>query len=333
MHLPRYLQIRPRAQQPAAQRLCQCRQSSGALNAQWRVADANLDRSEFRLGPHVPVQVLDAGRDAAGLQHAEIADELRPVGEWRALPAERKGRDGVETGRLEKGIDTVNEWRRRRESDEYRHVHAERLRQPDRIVGRSAADVDVLAEDSELLGEVAVALVQRVKALAAADAPFRPAVEGMRATATDGNVVARTMDPQDLAQAREIGGDSSCACPWQGADFDHALGNLQLDVAEASVVVEAGQQVSRATGQVKVAQGQQLQFQFDAQRQRFAVPEFPQTLAHPIPPLPVSLPAVSPDLRSAMRHSAGPASSMRAAAKSDRASAERPISGYRPAIS
>ena len=36
---------------------------------------------------------------------------------------------------------------------------AERLRQPDRIVGRSAADVDVLAEDSELLGEVAVAPV------------------------------------------------------------------------------------------------------------------------------------------------------------------------------
>jgi hypothetical protein len=193
--------------------------------------------------------------------------------------------------------------------------------------------VDVLTEDSELLGEVAVALVQRVKALAAADAPFRPAVEGMSATATDGNVVARTMYPQNLAQALEIGGDSSCACPWQGADFDHALGDLQLDVAEASVVVEAGQQVGRATGQVKVAPGQQLQFQFNAQRQRFAVPEFPQRLAHPIPPLPVSLPAVSPDLRSAMRHSAGPASSIRAAAKSDRASAERPISGYRPAIS
>jgi hypothetical protein len=149
--------------------------------------------------------------------------------------------------------------------------------------------VDVLAEDSELLGEVAVALVQRVKALAGADAPFRPAVEGMRATATDGNVVARTMYPQDLAQAREIGGDPLCACLWQGADFDHALGNLQLDFAETSVVVEAGQQVGRATGQVKVTPGQQLQFQFDAQRQRFAMPEFPQRLAHPIPPLPFSL--------------------------------------------
>jgi hypothetical protein len=42
-------------------------------------------------------------------------------------------------------------------------MDAERLGQPDRIVGRGAADVDVLAEDGELLGEVAVALVQASK--------------------------------------------------------------------------------------------------------------------------------------------------------------------------
>jgi hypothetical protein len=100
--------------------------------------------------------------------------------------------------------------------------------------------VDVLAEDGELLGQVAVALVDRVEAVARADAPIRPAVEGMRAAAADGDVVARALVDEDLAQPGEVGGD--VVDGGRGCVLTSIMLSVisSLIVAEAAVVLEAG---------------------------------------------------------------------------------------------
>ena len=86
------------AQQPAAERLRQRGQRAGLFNCQRGIADADFNGAEFGFRPDIPVKVLDAAGNAAGLQKAEMPDKFGPVGQWRTLAAERKGRDGVEPG-------------------------------------------------------------------------------------------------------------------------------------------------------------------------------------------------------------------------------------------
>ena len=109
-------------------------------------------------------------------------------------------------------------------------------------------DVDVLAEDGELLGQVAVALVQGIEALAGADAPVRPAMEGVGAAAADGDVVPASLGAQDVAQAGQVAGDAVHAALGQGADLDHALGDFELDVALAAIGYQAAQQIGGGAG-------------------------------------------------------------------------------------
>jgi hypothetical protein len=204
-------------------------------------------------------------------QHREIAQEVVPVGERWALPAEWKSRDGVETGRLEKGIDAVDEGRRRRERDERRHMRAERLGEPDRVVGAGAADVNVLAKDRELLGQVAITLVDLIEAITRTNPPLRPAVEGMRAAAADGDMVARALTDAALAEADQIGSNAIDECPRQGADLDHAFGNFKLDLTKAAIVVHAAEKIRRSARQIKIAHGNQLQLKLDPQGQWLAL--------------------------------------------------------------
>ena len=125
--------------------------------------------------------------------------------------------------------------------------------------------MDVLAENGELLGQVAIALVQAVKAVAGADAPLRPMVEGVGAAAADADVVARAVAVQRIAQAGQVGGNAIDAGLRLGADLDHALGDFQLDFTEAPVVVHAAEQVGGAAGQVVIAPRDELEFELDAQ--------------------------------------------------------------------
>jgi hypothetical protein len=74
--------------------------------------------------------------------------------------------------------------------------------------------VDVLAEDGELLGQIAVALIDRVEAVARADAPLRPGVEGVRAAAADRDVVARALVDSVLRKpSRSAAMSSTVAAP------------------------------------------------------------------------------------------------------------------------
>src|SRR5574343_1748994 len=99
-------------------------------------------------------------------------------------------------------------------------MHPKRLGQPDCVVGRSTADVHMLAENSELLGEIAVAVINAVKALAGADTAFRPVMEGVRAAAGKADVVVAAMALQHIDQASQVAGEGADAVARQGADLD-----------------------------------------------------------------------------------------------------------------
>ena len=193
--------------------------------------------------------------------------------------------------------------------------------------------MDVLAENGELLGQVAVATVGLVIALARTDPAVGPMVVRVRTAAAHRDVVPRAPFEQDGAQALQVEVDAVHVRPRQGADLDHALGDLEFDFTETLVVVEVVQQIRGGTRQVVIAQRQELEFQFDAQAEGRTGFEFGQKVLRHRIPFGRSSSAASPDQRKAWRHSSGPTSSMIVAANKGSASAERPTSGYRPTSS
>src|SRR5258707_186173 len=92
------------------------------------------------------------------------------------------GREGGPRGqsrRLDRRLLALGEGRRGRERDEVRNVAGHPMGQVDRVLAACYADVDVLAEHGELLGEVAVERGDALEALRREDAPLGPAVERM----------------------------------------------------------------------------------------------------------------------------------------------------------
>jgi hypothetical protein len=58
---------------------------------------------------------------------------------------------------------------------------------------------------------------------------------------------------QRVPQTAQICGNAVNGRSGQGADFDHAFGDLQLDLAKSSIVIQAADQVAGTARQVKVA--------------------------------------------------------------------------------
>ena len=67
-----------------------------------------LDGAEFRLGTDIPIQILDAGHDAAVAQKLIVFLKRPPIGQIRALTAQRESRDSIQTRRLEIGVDPID---------------------------------------------------------------------------------------------------------------------------------------------------------------------------------------------------------------------------------
>ena len=65
--------------------------------------------------------------------------------------------------------------------------------------------MDVLAEYGKLLGQITIALVKIIEAIAGTNAPLRPMMERVRAATADPDVVALAMLAQGVAQATEVG--------------------------------------------------------------------------------------------------------------------------------
>ncbi len=147
----------------------------------------------------------------------------------------------------------------------------QRVGEPHGLVAGLAADMDMLAEDGELLGQITIALGQFVEALAGADSALRPLVEGMGAAAADRDVVVAAMGHQNVTQHAQVGLDAGDVLPRLGTHLDHALGNLELHVAVLAAIAQPGEQVAGGAGQIEVPVGDELEFQLHPEGQRRTV--------------------------------------------------------------
>ena len=144
------------------------------------------------------------------------------------------------------------------------------MQQEQRLVARGAADVHVLAEDGELLGQVAVQRRHLLEARLGEDAAARDQCWNGWVppphTPTLRRVAGRHQRVADLAQLRQ---QAVVAGLHVGRHLDHAFGDLGHHVAGKAAPRQQVQHVGAGVDQVEVAQADQLQFQLDADRQRF----------------------------------------------------------------
>ena len=155
------------------------------------------------------------------------------------------------------------------ERDQVRNEARHPAREVNGLVGRAAADMDVLTEHGELLGQVAVQLGQRGKAFGGEDSALRPVVKWMRTAARDADIELVRRCAQLAANLGEIAQQRVMARVHFAVHLDHALGDLGLDVARTRAPGKRAKQAFGAPRQIEVAQVDELQFQLDAHGQRF----------------------------------------------------------------
>ena len=112
-----------------------------------RVADADLDRSEPRMRPHVPPDVRVVGDAARLLQVADDLRVLEVVVEARRHPGARERRKDHLSARGETRRLTAPEGRVAREREQLAEVGQQGVHDLDRAVGIFDRDVDVHPED------------------------------------------------------------------------------------------------------------------------------------------------------------------------------------------
>jgi hypothetical protein len=148
-----------------------------------------------------------------------------------------------------------------------RHVADQRVIEVHRVIGAGAADMHVLAEHRELLGEEAVLLGDGQEALGRVDAPLAPLLERVRPAAGDGDVHLPRMARQHVARGAQLGEEIGKAGVHARIDLDHALRELGLELAAVLRVGGAAQQIVRIGREVPVARVDEHQLQLDAEGQ------------------------------------------------------------------
>src|ERR1700686_3381838 len=103
------------------------------------------------------------------------------------------------------------------------NVARHHVQQVDGIVARTYADMDMLAEHGELLGQVSVHLVQVEKTLLRKNALFAPVLERMRAASGDPEVQAARVAHDGIANRRQLGKQALVTGMHPSADLDHAF--------------------------------------------------------------------------------------------------------------
>src|SRR2546425_864264 len=112
------------------------------------------------------------------------------------------------------------------------------MQQPECGVAVLAADVNVLAEHGELLGEVTVELTDVVEALGRVDLLRAPVLERMRATAADRDVELARAVGELLSEVVQLGEQRAMRALDRSADLDHAARDLGLHVPRTSVLAQ-----------------------------------------------------------------------------------------------
>ena len=140
----------------------------------------------------------------------------------------------------------------------------------------------MLAEHRELLGEVAVQPGHVLKARPIGDAALGPMLKGMGAAAAYADAQAIGGVAQGVAQGAQFAVHTGKIALHMGGDLDHAFGDLELHIEVGPLLGHDAQQIGGTAGQVGIARVDQLQFEFDAERQRVGTGEF-EALRHRVP--------------------------------------------------
>ena len=141
------------------------------------------------------------------------------------------------------------------------------------LFGSGTADVHVLAEHRELLREIAVEFGDVLEARRVVDLAVAPLLERMRAAAAQPDVELIGRGDERVADLAQIGDGLLVRRADAGRQLDHAFGDLRRDVARDLFVLDETHQVGRGAGQVVVVRVDDLDFQLDAERERFGVDE------------------------------------------------------------
>ncbi len=225
------------------------------------------------LGRMSPVEVLHAAHHAGPRHALEVGLELLPGQREGRASRQREGEHRIEPRRIELRVLPLHERRRGRQRDEMRDVARHAVQHQQRRVGVGAADVHMLAEDGELLAEVAVQLRQLAKARLVVDAPLVPLLERMRAAADHGDVELVGVLHQRIADRRELRDHVLARVADPGRDLDHARRHLRHHAAGQRRLRHQAQHVLGIGREVVVVGVDQLQLEFHPQRQRLRLVE------------------------------------------------------------
>jgi len=141
------------------------------------------------------------------------------------------------------------------------------MQQEQRFVGGRAADMDVLAEHGELLGQIAVQLGDVLVARRVRDGAFGPHLERVRAAAADAKVQAARRVDHQVAHHGQFFQRLGVVAADARTDLDHRRTDLRLDIAGVLRALQRAQQVWRERRQVIVMAIDELQFQLHAKGQ------------------------------------------------------------------
>ncbi len=130
-----------------------------------------------------------------------------------------------------------------------------------------ATNVHVLAENGELLGQVAIERGQLVKTRFVVNAPLVPLLERVRAAAHNGNVELVSALDQRVAQLGQLLQYLSRRLAYTSGNLQHAGGHFRHHVAGDLVPGHQADHVFGVGRQVVVVRVDQLKFQLHAQRQ------------------------------------------------------------------
>ena len=150
-----------------------------------------------------------------------------------------------------------------------RHKARQTVQQVNGIVPGSTADVYVLAEHRGLQNQVAKALQRDVIALVIAHLLALPFLERMRPAAADLDMLLRRRAQNTLLHHRELRRCLVDGLAYAGGDFEHAFGDVVLHFSAFDVVFDGGDQRGRVLAQIVPGRINHLQFEFDAEGERF----------------------------------------------------------------
>src|SRR6266511_6431677 len=170
-------------------------------------------------------------------------------------------------------------------------------------VGVRAADMHVLPEHGELLGEIAVQLGDIALPRRFGDVAFGPGLKRVRATAANADVEQFRGRAYCVAQCTQVREHAGVGALHRGRDFDHAFGDLELDVEPRMPLLHQRNEIGAGAREVAIAPVDELQLQLHAEGERLRGLEF-ELFGH------ASSRVGSPARRSASSVRAGPRMAM-----------------------